>query len=291
MIPNRHSKTIISGSKYWFSRSATWRKIKPPVRPSRRALEIYDKFLCRALRGKKSPRILVLGATPEMRDLASYYSEEVTVVDINMDMILAMTKIIKNKKAAKNEIWVKGNWVNVPLAPNYYGVILGDGIACQVTFEDAPKLWQHLNDLLKKKGAFLTRDSEMTRDTDYIKIANTVIKRIIRKKKLSYQDYSNLNFAIELSTFNPREKIMKIDKFSFYNALRNLAVPPKKIDKIYQDFIKIFPRVEKVWRVLTPEEYIKEASLFFRLANKKYEPQSVFSKILPIYYLEKKDPL
>ena len=74
-----------------------WAKTLPPSRPSRGDLDIYRKLISKYKEKKRPVKALILGATPELRDLLAYFKFEVTVADINPAMIQAMTSLKKSK--------------------------------------------------------------------------------------------------------------------------------------------------------------------------------------------------
>ena len=85
--------------KPWKKISENWELLSPPARPSKKNILDYEELLLPAIQGVRNPKILVLGATPEIRDfLSKLKNVEVTICDINIEMILAMTKLLKNKK-------------------------------------------------------------------------------------------------------------------------------------------------------------------------------------------------
>src|SRR6185436_15278591 len=47
----------------------TWNRHRPPVRPSQVVMEFYGKILDELIIRNSSPSTLILGATPELRDL------------------------------------------------------------------------------------------------------------------------------------------------------------------------------------------------------------------------------
>jgi len=66
-----------------------WRKTLPPARPSRGELRVYNQIV-----KSLSPQIktaLILGATPELRDLLARQKIKISLVDFNINMIKAMS--------------------------------------------------------------------------------------------------------------------------------------------------------------------------------------------------------
>jgi len=139
----------------WKIFASTWRKITSPGRPTKGEIEIYRKFLQPVLK-RKSAQILILGATPELRDLlAPYKNIQVVLVDINLEMILAMIKFMKNKNP--NEIWIKADWIKAPLQENYFDAVLGDFVLQNLPANLQSQLLFKIKKILKPHGFFITR--------------------------------------------------------------------------------------------------------------------------------------
>jgi len=285
-MPQQELKPKIIGREYWLKVAKNWRRVKAPFRPSLNDLKIYESFLCRALKNKKSPRILILGSTPKLRTLAAKYIDNVTVVDINMNMMLAMNELmrIKNPK----EIWVKANWVTVPLEHSYYDVILGDLVTTNVGWEEFKEWWKHLHDLLRPNGVFITRAFVALPKAEYIKILDKIMYRIMKKDNPDDTDYSELNVAIDIVDSDIKNKTAKTtDRDMFFRVLKRYTISLKNKEKLYQSMAEIFPPTDKFWRMPTEADTDKEASLFFNIIDKQRNVRSLFAKISPVYYLVK----
>lgn len=134
-----------------------WKLFTPPWRPSKANIAIYEKVLKKTIKRIKSPKVLILGATPEIRDmLAKYKNIEVVVSDYNMEMVLAMNELV-TKKNFQNERWIKTSWVDMPLEKRYFDIIFGDYVISQLPENLTDKFIGHIKSLLKKNGRFVTR--------------------------------------------------------------------------------------------------------------------------------------
>jgi len=279
----------IHGVPYWTNLALWWSRLAPPVRPSKADIGAYDKFLKRIINSKKQPRILILGATPEIRDLSAKHRAETTVCDINLEMIIAMGQLMKNKKASQKEIWIRASWVTGPLKHNYYDVILGDGITSNVSWREANQLWKHLTQLLKPKGVFITRICYFTSKSENNKLVNNVIKRILKKKKPSASDFSELEITLELASYNAKTGICTNNKREqmFLKYIKNFSVSPAVTKRIFQQLIKIYPlHPVKNWRTLSKTEKEKEAKKYFNIISSIPAPSLPTSGT--IYLLKKK---
>ncbi len=193
----------------WKEWAKMWKKLKHPTRPCRKNIQDYEKYLKEAIKGKKSPKALVFGATPEIRDLLACYPKvKVTIVDSNLEMIIAMTELMHNKKETDKEIWVKSNWLSAPLRENEYDVLFGDYILENVLRANQPVFFKKAHRLLKFNGYFLTRfyaDFPESKTHNF----NVLLKEYLEKgySVQNFEDfwtrgtfYSNLNKNYKIGT-------------------------------------------------------------------------------------------
>lgn len=278
----------IHGTKYWVNLVKWWKKVAPPVRPSKADLRIYEEFLTKAIKNKKKPKILVLGATPEMRDLGHKFNAEITVCDLSIEMIIATSQLMQYKNNVEKEIWTRANWVTVPLQHNHYDIILGDGVTTNISWSEAKQWWKHLTELLKPNGVFITRAFFVDSKIAAKKIAITLIKKIFKKQNISKIDLASLNLALQLLNYNSKTKTVSTSNFKtlFFNYSKKFSLPQKKANKIYRKLIKIYPpKPIKVWRVPNKEQTENEAKRYFRIVKELSAPSMPNS--LSIYFLKK----
>ena len=83
--------------------------------PDEKTLAVERKFFKIAQGNKKKIKTLVLGATPELRDLAISMGSETIAVDISPRLLLALTNVMKHKDDPKNK-FIVGDWL---LMTNY----------------------------------------------------------------------------------------------------------------------------------------------------------------------------
>ena len=130
-----------------------------PAAPSagKGIVRVYEKLLLKAVRGKKHWRALVLGATPETRDLVLKHGGELVTADISWN---AMQMAYAHMKHAQDprEIIVRSNWLALPLAGHYFDVILGDGVTNNIDFKFHHKFYREMTRLLKKDGKIILRE-------------------------------------------------------------------------------------------------------------------------------------
>jgi len=102
---------------------SVWKKLSFPNRPTEREVAIYQKFIAQDRR--QDANLLILGATPELRDLTAFLGIKPVLVDISPRMLWGMLRLTKQLDATK-EVWVKSDWLQAPLPENFFDIIIGD---------------------------------------------------------------------------------------------------------------------------------------------------------------------
>lgn len=243
-----------------------------PATPSTSSeiLVFYKKYFKEAVGRKKRAKVIVFGATPELRDIALEEGCEVVTVDLSLEQILKMAELMKNKSNL-NEIIVRGNWLKIAdiLRNNNFDLIIGDGCFINISLKGQEKLAEVCQKLLKKDGYLLIRDTVIISKE---KNPSSFYIEKYRQGKMKFPDfYINLAlYSSDMKIWNPKTK-----EFLYYIFF-------KEIKKLYQKKIlnkKEFKKLEKFMapgtcRIILPKED------FERLLKKYF-------KLLPIKQSEK----
>jgi SAM-dependent methyltransferase len=138
----------------WKKVAENWEKYyAPPGRPSPEDCKHYEDYIRRAINGKPA-KALVLGATPEVRNALHKFPIEVTTLDINLEMILAMNQFVEGWE---KDIIVRDSWINTLLADNYFDIILGDLTWGNVPKEQWDTFHQNMKRVIKPGGYYIHR--------------------------------------------------------------------------------------------------------------------------------------
>ena len=139
------------------------REASSAPRPS--DMKIYRKFFRQARRDRGSARVLVLGATPELRDLALDHGDETVAADMSWNVFQAMHSAMKHSHDAKNKVLL-ANWLELDklLPADSFDIVLADVSINNLTIKDHSKLLRVIRRLLKSGGSFITRNSVISED-------------------------------------------------------------------------------------------------------------------------------
>lgn len=133
--------------EWWYN---VWKKVEPPFCPSKGEVIFYEKAVKKILK-RKNPKVLVLGSTPEIRDLlAKYKNLEVYIIDADVPVYRAMTRLMKRKN--KQEKLVIGDWLKMPFKKDTFDLSLNHGAFSVIKLKNHQRFYQNLKKVIKKDG-------------------------------------------------------------------------------------------------------------------------------------------
>jgi len=265
-----------------------WRRVTSPGRPTLGEIKIYEKFGFSNLK-KKDSKILILGSTPELRDmLALHKNVQVCLVDINLDATLAMTELMKNKRAKQKETWIRGNWLNVPLQGNYFDIIYGDFVISNLPIKFQDKFLKNIKNWLKPRGYFISRITMPMSENK-----NLLVEEFCYIFKNKPVNLKTINLFWEFGLcFLGRIKQKNGFKFSpaiFYERLKKYLKnhPNTKIDKILKQGGFLYP-LDWVWSARTEKDIRKMILRHFYIKKQEFDPKMnfIYPDAYPIYCLK-----
>ena len=291
MTGNSITRDIESTSIAWKQIADMWSTyFTPPSRISSQEMEKYREWLKQLNKENKPFKALVLGATPELRDTLYEFGYKTIIIDINAEMILAMTALIKTKNP--DEIWVRANWLDNPLQSGCFDVVVGDAVLPNIPWEKRKKLLLEVKRLLKPKGIFLTRSFCVPRKKPFEDIGRLL--EYFSTKEATYK--SALEFVLELQilvydqkdhlgTFSkPKEMVEKLGGEKGFNfESENIN---KILDIVWNFWCKKF--IDKVFVYAYRDEEEKEYSKLFEIVETFEAKDHPYSEITPMYILKLK---
>ncbi|MDD2646774.1 MAG: hypothetical protein PHV78_03010 [Patescibacteria group bacterium] len=266
-----------------------WGQYKSPWVPEGEELKIFEKFLRKALKQHRDKRVLILGSTPQLRDLAHKLGAEVTVVDVSLEMMIGLSYLMKYKKLANQEIWVRQNWLQAPLEKGYWSIVLGDWVICNISKKLQSTFSAKISSLLTSKGCFITKayfvwDKKVT--------ADEVIQRFLSKNNPSFRNYQDYFTELFYTQANPKTWNHSVNDLR--SVLRRFAKKSSslkikaKISKHLKMLDYLLGSGDFVWACPTEKAGEKVFTKNFIIKNKQYSREHPFGKYNPIYLFQKK---
>lgn|GEM_PF-4065973 len=279
---NEKIKTLTQSWQVW---AETWKQITSPSRPTEKELSIFRKACEKKLIGVTDPKVLIMGATPELRDLlADYKNAEIVLLDINMEMILGMTSLtqIKNEE---NETWIKGNWIKAPLPEKYFDLILADFTVENLPLHLHQQYFENIHHWLKDDGMYAGR--MMFFRSGYQPYSFDQLVRDATGKNI---DYTVLNrfWATGVCYMGPMQTREVSVKIFLELINENMSDPTVKalIDKGGM----FFPESKK-WFIWNREEFQTMITKSFTVINEEWDDEvnmpEQYHDLAPIIFLEK----
>jgi len=140
---DEHKKMIEESFEIY---ARVWKAMPHIIRPTKSEVGIYERIL-RKIK-KDGMKVLILGATPEFRDLTTKLGIETTIVDVNPVMIKSMN-LLMSQKPAKEKVII-GDWLSFKTGEKY-DVVLSD---CSINMLP----WPRFEDLVRKVAGVLKDD-------------------------------------------------------------------------------------------------------------------------------------
>ncbi len=220
---------------------------------------LFQKYFKVAVAKKRKVNVLVLGATPEFRDLALKNNCNVVALDFSMAMIKKMSLAMKYQNHP-NETIVIANWLSSPIKDNFFDLIVGDLVAVNIPKKLQGVFFGELKRMLKKGGHILLKEAYIIPEIG-IRKAEEIIE-LSRREKWDAADllaflyfYSDLG-CYDAKTNKAKHKILfkKIDKLHKEN----------KLDKTEYEALQKM-RSDNTLYVLPKELFLKNFTKYFKL--------------------------
>jgi len=259
-----------------------------PSRISPQEVEKYREWLKKINKNKKPLKGLVLGATPELRDALFEFGYLVCSIDINLDMFLAMDELLKNKNP--NEVLIRANWLDNPLADNYFDVIVGDAILPNIPWDERSHLLFEVKRLLKSDGIFLTR-AFCVPDKKPFSSVEEVLKHF-SKKEPNMQSALEMVLELHILTYDPKDHLGSFAKakkaLEDYHKRKGLKFENENLQKIHDVVWNFWCKkfVNKVFLYAYRKEEENDYKKYFKIIEVFEAKDHDYSKITPMYFLK-----
>lgn len=241
-----------------------WKKIRFPARPSEEEMPIFDKLI-RSHTGKK---LLILGSTPELRDLGFKNQLKVTCADINTDMLEGMKQLMQFPN--NSEELVKCDWLNMPFENNSFDLVFAEQSINIIEVEHFGEFLNEVKRVMKKEGKFvlksivlieqseeeiLTKAKKQKRDVIYLydKICN--LPKHYKNNQRSHKEVSDyFHGLVKKGNLTHAE----YDKFIYhFGAVCNADL---KLHALFKDdFEKILKTHFKIKEILYGKDFEKHS--------------------------------
>ena len=286
---------------YYKGVARKWDLGESSSRPSPENVRHYNQLVKSVLGKKKPPRIVILGATPEIREmLYKYYflnKAQVICLDLLPAKYYGLSNLVSHK--TPNEKFIQGDWLKMPFKRNTIDAFIGDIITGNIYEEkDKEKLLSLINKCLKKNGAFITRQLYITPRAKIKDIKKHLFhfNSDILNEKISIKAAASSFWAnLVISTWY-KNKENKLSMVYLKNEIKNLNKYFKKKnlscqDKIAKTVFKHFQLLggqERYWTYGSKEQEEERLKKYFKMEKRLFAKDYYSAPNFPVYSLRPK---
>lgn len=272
----------MSKTKSWNSDLATlWTKMVGPSRPTCSELNVYLKYI-RELQfsQKRKLKMLVLGSTPEFRDLGFEESMDVTVIDCNLDYHNTINREIHHKIALDKEHFINQKWQDLNVT-NTYDIIIGDLVVGNLDPEELEGFIKSVSNALAIGGFYLGKS--------FFKLANYTVKspkEVIAEyyANPAYHPYSAMIY--DFSIYSLDGELLRFSKM--YSIIKKLHLEGVMDDDTFWYFnnIGLDKGMEFTFYIPSFEYYKSMVEKYLTINSIDYS-NDVYSKQFPLLIAQK----
>ncbi|MFC1753590.1 class I SAM-dependent methyltransferase [Thermoproteota archaeon] len=267
----------IEQSTIWKEYIEHWEIFASPGRPSEGDVAILERWLKKI----NAKRVLILGSTPELRDLVKKLGCEVYCMDMQLEMLMGMEHFMKSKN--KDEVWIKGDWLESPLKDDFFDAILGDLVLVNIPYKDKPRFLKQITRMLKKDGYWLTkilyRPDNWVKE-DPLEMINKIASMPYNRNR--YEElFVFLMYQCHDGEFFKGLEIEKLIGKYYKNGKVAEGVDPKAA-KLFELMLKMWGKpMDKIWYAKTGSEVRNIISEFFDIVEEDCATGYMFAEHFP----------
>lgn len=241
----------------------TWNKYLPPIRPYYEELSIFKKYIKRFIENNgKKPNVLILGSTPELRDIVYEYDIIPTVVDFSKENYEGMSLL---RRLAGKDVFIEKNWLEITPDDGEFDFIFSEAAYNVLSETSAKQLYKKSANLLKKNGKIVAK--EWVRFSNHSIPVDQLIKNYrASENAFGFYAYACIPLMLNYYDFN-KEKI----------TLRELD------NQVRELFSKGYI-TEKEYETISVHEYQNvDLELYIPLINQFMSDMNAITKLINIH--------
>lgn len=269
---------------YWSSIAPFWQYCPSPIRPSSEDIMLYRRFLEK----KDEPkRILLLGSTPELRDLiASTAGARVYVADLSFRMLQDMLRFTRNVRASE-ETWLKCDWLDIPCPNGFFDVVIGD-LALQQLPPGLEMLFlEKIHSLLDDNGVFVGR-FQFFDDRIRLQSVRHIVEMITKRNLEKNTEVFLLHLYLLWRSADPVSRVL--DRRAALNAFQDFLKQYSKKSDVFKNVHSLLLANTNSYRNWSPpleEELMATLSSYFIIRDTQKAMDYPEAHYFPVLALEK----
>lgn len=267
--------------KIWSHLSDDYNRLVTDVlRPTKSQLKNWQGILSEYGNRQSHLRGLVLGSTPELRDLLLKLGFESYAVDHNPHMLKAMSQLMKCQNSP-SDFQINKNWLAMDFKESFFDVVLGDASFNQLTdVQDIHKLLSILKRILKPGGILLIREIVMLSLEPTSKWQETIErykKGIIKRSGITIELRAN-------SDLKPKGNPQLVDTYKIYLKLEREYQKGNIPDALFDWLKGFYGRGSKLILIYLKDDLKSLLKRYFYLKPIKQPHDYYTCKYMPLFY-------
>jgi SAM-dependent methyltransferase len=281
----------------WHKIADAWSKYTAPLRPTPETINFYRNAIINSLHENRYIKVLILGSTPEVRDIFEEFKFSVDVIcsDLSLEMYMAMSSITNFKN--QNEMFLLSDWNTMPLAENSFDLIIGDNFLTGVIPVLQHPLLSKLRKLLKPTGLLVHRICYDGLPANILNLEEVFDK--FSTKEAGNETISDFILCLQtiasnrINHFYTRSQVLNLINKFWNKDLQLFQHPQEQINKLlnHPNFIESI-HVDKDWDFNTDIWYESLFKRNFNIVEKtnpdsnRYIYKQIFPSLINIYILK-----
>ncbi|MCL2164329.1 MAG: class I SAM-dependent methyltransferase [Oscillospiraceae bacterium] len=260
----------------------TWEKFLPPIRPYQEEIEIFRALIYKYLQTSEDhPNVLILGSTPELRDLVCSLGLVPTVVDYSKENYVAMGTLKKTRNTT--ERFVESDWLEFE-SDESFDIILSEAALNVVDARSSAIMYRRCSDLLKSGGYLLAKN--------WIRVANGSYS--VEDLIASYRTASNYPFGfysyscipLMLCFYDYDGEVIYLREFS--KRCRELFEANLITQREWESIaVHKYENVDLQLYIPSQADFRRDIEKYF-VIEKIYDIETAFSEFHPIFALSRR---
>lgn len=273
----------------WKKVADNWEKYyAPPGRPSKEDRLHYARFIERSL-SQGQNRVLVLGATPEVRNVLHQFPIDVTIMDINLEMILAMSHSVPRSEC---DAIVCASWTDDLLAENYFDMVIGDLTWANLPRDQWKCFHQNVSRMLKPGGYYIQRVTVMPTNWQIVPTEQTL--DLYERLSLTPQRHFELMFHLLFDTYDSKTHTLSMNRL--WDNLKPFWTDGHLVDGqnrpnvalLLQKISAFWGEDSKTWQTDYPDQLHRSIDSYFEPLEEVLSSDYLYPETSPFWFSQVK---
>ncbi|HLN18884.1 MAG TPA: class I SAM-dependent methyltransferase, partial [Patescibacteria group bacterium] len=258
-----------------------WLTVEEPWRPNKNDIRFCEEMIKMVKKNEKYPKALVMGSTPEIRDMLAKHKIETTLVDVNPSMKKAMDRLMKRKN--RHEKLIVSNWLDVKLPINYFDLAFSDGCLTNIALSTWKIFFKNINRALKYDGFFYSGSwiYQVKKPLSF----DGIIKKY-KEKPAYFKSFKNRILALHSLVYEQGFYNRKKKEYDFFKVVARLeeyvkrgVISENDLKNIKWSKVDIGPYIEIAFDdIKEHDDYIKKFYKIIKIFQDKSHPLMAFRR-------------